>query len=80
MNRCGAADITCGAVKEVDELLTDPHIRERGMLQDIEHPRAGRLAVLGSPLAAERRAPADRFPEVRGSGSTTSWSTVSCWV
>lgn len=49
MNRCGAADITCGAVKEVDELLTDPHIRERGMLQDIEHPRAGKMAVLGSP-------------------------------
>ncbi len=49
MNRCGAADITCGAVKEVDELLTDPHIRERGMLQDIDHPVAGKMAVLGSP-------------------------------
>ena len=49
MEQCTAADITCGAVKDVEELLTDPHLRERGMLQDIIHPTAGKMAVLGSP-------------------------------
>jgi CoA:oxalate CoA-transferase len=49
MEQCGEADITCGVVKEVSELLTDPHIRARGMLQDIEHPTVGKMAVLGSP-------------------------------
>ncbi len=49
MEQCGELDITCGAVKEVSELLTDPHIRSRGMLQEVEHPTVGKMAVLGSP-------------------------------
>ena len=49
MERCSAADITCGIVKDIDEIITDPHIRARGRLQDIEHPTAGKMTVLGSP-------------------------------
>ena len=49
MERCSAADITCGVVKDIGEIITDPHIRARGRLQDIEHPTAGKMVVLGSP-------------------------------
>lgn len=49
MERCSAADITCGVVKDIGELITDPHIRARGRLQDIKHPTAGQMPVLGSP-------------------------------
>lgn len=49
MERCSAANITCGIVKDIDEIITDPHIRARGRLQDIEHPTAGKMTVLGSP-------------------------------
>ena len=44
------ADITCGIVKEIPEVLEDPHLRERGTLQDIEHPTAGKVTVLASPI------------------------------
>ena len=33
----------------MEEFLTDPPIRECGLLQDLQHPQAGRMAVLGSP-------------------------------
>ena len=53
MERCSAARITCGIVKDVGEIITDPHIRARGRLQDIDHPTAGKMLVLGSPWWVE---------------------------
>lgn len=50
MDRCVAADITCGIVKEVPEVLSDPHLRARGTLQDVDHPTAGRVTVLAAPV------------------------------
>ena len=47
--QCNEADITCGAVQDVAEVLADPQLRERGTLQDIEHPTAGTVTVLGAP-------------------------------
>ncbi len=49
MELCAPADITCGAVQEVGELLTDPHLWARGTLQEVDHPSAGKVVVLGSP-------------------------------
>ena len=49
MEWCSEAGITCGAVKEVEELLSEPHLRARGTLQDITHPTAGRIPVPGPP-------------------------------
>ncbi len=31
-------------------MLNDPHLRERGTFQDIEHPAAGKVTVLASPI------------------------------
>ena len=53
MERCSAAHITCGVVKDVGEIISDPHIRARGRLQDINHPTAGKMTVLGSPWWVE---------------------------
>lgn len=50
MERFAAADIPCGIVKEVPEILTDSHLRARGTLQDVKHPTAGEVTVLTSPL------------------------------
>jgi len=30
--------------------LNNPHLRERGMVTEIEHPTRGKVAVLGSPI------------------------------
>jgi CoA:oxalate CoA-transferase len=50
MEQLAGADITCGIVKEIPEVLTDPHFRARGTLQEIEHPTAGTVTVMASPL------------------------------
>jgi formyl-CoA transferase len=42
--------IPCGAVLDTTEVLTDPHLRERGMICELEHPARGRFAMIGSPL------------------------------
>jgi formyl-CoA transferase len=42
--------IPCGAVLDTAEVLRDPHLRERGMVFDLDHPGRGRFAMIGSPV------------------------------
>ena len=49
MERCSTVGITCGTVKEVAELLSEPHLRARGTLQDISHPMAGTVPIPAPP-------------------------------
>ena len=49
MERCSTVGITCGTVKEVAELLSEPYLRTRGILQDISHPMAGTVPIPGPP-------------------------------
>jgi formyl-CoA transferase len=42
--------IPCGAVLDTAEVLADPHLRERGMVFDLEHPTRGHFAMIGSPM------------------------------
>jgi CoA:oxalate CoA-transferase len=51
--------IPLAPVREVDEVMNDPHMHERGMLEWIEHDEIGRLVVPNSPL---RFHGADRVP------------------
>ena len=62
MERLVAADIPCGIVKEVPEVLADPHLRARGTLQDVEHPTVGKVTVLASPLRLAGQTPTVRSP------------------
>ncbi|HZO83113.1 MAG TPA: CoA transferase [Candidatus Binataceae bacterium] len=50
MTALGAADVFCGIVKELDEVMTDAHLHERGMLREIDDPRLGRITIWTSPL------------------------------
>jgi formyl-CoA transferase len=45
-----SAGIPCGAVLDTAEVLADPHLRARGMVQEIDHPTRGKYHTLGSPL------------------------------
>src|SRR5438105_1040618 len=42
--------IPLAPVRDVDEVMHDPHMHERGFLEEIEHDEIGRLVVLNSPL------------------------------
>jgi CoA:oxalate CoA-transferase len=50
MTTLSAHDIFCGIVKELAEVLADPHLHQRGTLRDIDHPDLGPLTIFTSPL------------------------------
>jgi crotonobetainyl-CoA:carnitine CoA-transferase CaiB-like acyl-CoA transferase len=62
MELLSAGDIVCGAVKELPEVMADPHLRERGALLDIDHPQLGPMTVFGSPVRFNGQANAPRSP------------------
>ena len=42
--------IPCAAVRNAVEVMNDPHMHERGMLERIDHPALGPIVTPGSPL------------------------------
>ncbi len=50
MTALSAADVFCGIVKELHEVMTDAHLHARGMLREIDDPRLGRITIWTSPL------------------------------
>jgi crotonobetainyl-CoA:carnitine CoA-transferase CaiB-like acyl-CoA transferase len=47
--RLEEAGIPAGPILTYDQVFADPHVRHREMAVEVEHPRAGRLRVLGVP-------------------------------
>jgi crotonobetainyl-CoA:carnitine CoA-transferase CaiB-like acyl-CoA transferase len=45
-----AASVPCGKVRNVSEILDEPHVRGRGMFEDIELPARGRFTTLRTPI------------------------------
>jgi formyl-CoA transferase len=50
METLAGASVPCGAVLDSAEVLSNEHLRGRGMVVDIEHPTRGRMAMLASPI------------------------------
>jgi crotonobetainyl-CoA:carnitine CoA-transferase CaiB-like acyl-CoA transferase len=45
------AEVPCGPVKTLPEVADDPHLRERGMIQRVDHPNYdGEINAHGSPI------------------------------
>jgi CoA:oxalate CoA-transferase len=42
--------VPCAPVRDISEVVADPHLRARGMLKDIEHPEFGAITVASSPI------------------------------
>ncbi|MEM7343187.1 MAG: CaiB/BaiF CoA-transferase family protein [Chloroflexota bacterium] len=45
-----AANIPCGPIKNVSGALSDPHLTERGMIVELEHPALGAIKSLATPI------------------------------
>ena len=48
--RFHAASVPCGAVRDVGEVLGDPHLAAREMVATLEHPTVGTTRVMGTPI------------------------------
>jgi crotonobetainyl-CoA:carnitine CoA-transferase CaiB-like acyl-CoA transferase len=44
------AGVPSGSVRDVAEVLQDPHLEARGMIQELEHAVAGMVRVMGVPI------------------------------
>ncbi|MYE00976.1 MAG: CoA transferase [Alphaproteobacteria bacterium] len=50
MAKFRAAGVPAGAVRNISEALAAPEVRARGMVQPVDHPRAGRFETVASPV------------------------------
>ncbi|HEU5193394.1 MAG TPA: CoA transferase [Methylomirabilota bacterium] len=50
METLAGRGIPCGAVLDSNEVLADPHLRQRGFVTELEHPRRGKYPMPGNPV------------------------------
>jgi crotonobetainyl-CoA:carnitine CoA-transferase CaiB-like acyl-CoA transferase len=49
--------VPCAPVKGIDEVVADPHLHARGMLQEIDHPEMGEITAFSNPLRFDDEPP-----------------------
>jgi crotonobetainyl-CoA:carnitine CoA-transferase CaiB-like acyl-CoA transferase len=68
------AGVPCGPVNTLADVFTDEHVSSSGILQDIEHPAAGMLKMLASPVLVDgERPPIRRPPPTLGQHTEEGW-------
>ena len=50
VDRLVAAGVPCGPVNDIAAVFDDPQVRARQIRMEVEHPQAGTLALVASPL------------------------------
>jgi crotonobetainyl-CoA:carnitine CoA-transferase CaiB-like acyl-CoA transferase len=50
VGRLRPAGVPCGSVRDISEVLRDPHLEARDMIAEVEHPIAGAVRVTGVPV------------------------------
>jgi crotonobetainyl-CoA:carnitine CoA-transferase CaiB-like acyl-CoA transferase len=51
--RLQAADVPAAPIQSVDRVLTDPQVRHRRMVVEVDHPEHGTLPTLGTPIKVD---------------------------
>jgi crotonobetainyl-CoA:carnitine CoA-transferase CaiB-like acyl-CoA transferase len=68
------AGVPCGPVNGLEGVFSDGHVLSSGMLQDIEHPAAGTIKMLASPILVDgERLPIRRPPPTLGQHTREGW-------
>jgi crotonobetainyl-CoA:carnitine CoA-transferase CaiB-like acyl-CoA transferase len=44
------ADVPVGKVQDIDEVFSDPHMLQRQMVIEVDHPRRGKTKQIGFPI------------------------------
>lgn len=67
-----AAGIPCGLVRTVGEMFRDPQVQASGMLWECDHPTAGKIRLVGSPLHLSKTPPRlYKAPPLLGADTST---------
>jgi len=53
LERLHAAGVPVAPIQTVERVLSDPQVRHRGMVVEMEHERLGRLPTLGTPIKVD---------------------------
>lgn len=53
LEKLTTAEIPCAPVNTLDRVFADPQVLHRGMVAEVDHPKCGRLKVLGNPVFIE---------------------------
>ena len=51
-----ACGVPTGATFDSGDIFNDPHLKERGMVQVVEHPQRGPIEILGNPIRIDHEA------------------------
>ncbi len=63
MQTLGEAGVPCSAIFGTEDLFTDSHLRERGFIQELDHPEHGKVELLGfAPRFSNGNVPFVRAP------------------
>ncbi|WP_339229173.1 CoA transferase [Oceanobacillus sp. FSL K6-2867] len=54
LEQCHANNIPCGPIQDLQAVSNDPQLHDREMFVDYEHPTAGSIKMIGSPLKLSR--------------------------
>ncbi|HEU5194995.1 MAG TPA: CoA transferase [Methylomirabilota bacterium] len=65
LNRLHAAGVPAAPIQAIDRVLSDPQVRHRRMVVDLEHPRHGTLPTLGTPIKVDGALEAPAAPPAR---------------
>jgi crotonobetainyl-CoA:carnitine CoA-transferase CaiB-like acyl-CoA transferase len=67
LSRLRQAGVPCGLVRTVEEAMADPQIDARDMVAGVQHPTAGTLSLVASPVKlSDSTARPDRPPPLLG--------------
>jgi len=59
-----AVQVPCAPVRDLGEVMNDPHLHARGTLETIEHPEYGAMPAAASPLRFDGKASRPQRPSV----------------
>jgi crotonobetainyl-CoA:carnitine CoA-transferase CaiB-like acyl-CoA transferase len=45
-----AADVACGMVRNIGDIVEEPHVRARGVLEETEYPVLGKIVAVKTPI------------------------------
>jgi formyl-CoA transferase len=70
--------VPCAPVRTLMEVVNDPHLHQRGMLQWIDHPQYGRIVVQSSPMRYDDAPPLPHEPSEKLGASNDA--VLSGWL